>query len=95
MGLAPADLIDLARERLDALVEPEPVLVMADDQVALRGEISSARFFKIGKSDLRRAFAPGRTAMPCSIRKARIWLIVPVLRATSLDRTWWQAWRSS
>src|SRR5829696_8268400 len=50
----------------------------------MRGEISSARFFRMGKSDWRKAFAPERTAMPCSMRKARIWLIVAVRLATSL-----------
>src|SRR3954463_14235447 len=49
----------------------------------MRGEISSARFLRIGKSDWRKAFAPARTAMPCSIRKARIWLMVAVRRETS------------
>jgi len=49
---------------------------------AMRGEISSSRFFRISNSELRSARAPERTAIPCSMRKDRIWLIVAVRRET-------------
>jgi hypothetical protein len=38
--------------------------------------------------------APVLTAMPCSIRKARIWLTVAVRRESRRERTRWRAWRS-
>src|SRR6516164_6452542 len=41
------------------------------------------RFSNIAKSELRRARGPALTAMPCSMRKARIWLIVAVRRETN------------
>ena len=50
---------------------------------------------RIVNNELRRAWAPLRTAMPCSIRNARIWLIVAIRLATSLDRTRCNACRSS
>ena len=61
VGLAVADLLDLAGERLDALVEPEPVLVEADNQIAHARRHLVGRFSNIAKSDLRRALRAGAT----------------------------------
>ena len=59
--------------RLDPLVEPEPVLIEADDQIGhARRYLVLAGSSDISKSELRRARGPALTAMPCSIRKARI-----------------------
>ena len=55
--------------------------------VAMRGDISSLRFSRIANSEFRRARGPDLTAIPCSIRKARIWLIVAVRRETNRART--------
>ena len=61
----------------------------------MRGDISSSRFCRMANSELRKACAPVRTVIPCSIRKARIWLIVAVRLETSLERTRCNACRSS
>ena len=61
----------------------------------MRGDSSSARFSRMAKSDRRKELAPVRTAIPCSMRKARIWLIVAVRRDTSRARTRCSACRSS
>ena len=51
-----ADLLDLTGDRLDALVEPEPVLVEADDQVGSCAATARRR----GSSESRRAIGAGR-----------------------------------
>jgi hypothetical protein len=65
-----------------------PTLTPGDIVVMdMRGEISSVRLSKIANSDLRSALAPVRTVVPCSIRKAQIWLIFAVRRDTRRERT--------
>lgn len=61
--------------------------------VRIRGDISSFRSSRMVRNELFKARSPFRTVMPCSIRKARIWLIVAVRRDTNLDRTRCNAWR--
>jgi len=46
--------------------------IRSERRLAIRDDISSFRFFSISNRDLRRALVPALTAMPCSIRKARI-----------------------
>lgn len=53
----------------------------------MRTDISSFRCSKIASNEFLSARSPLRTVMPCSIKKALIWLIVDVRRETNRDRT--------
>ena len=95
VGLALADLLDFLRDGLDALIQPKPVFVKADNQLASSRRNLIRAIRSISKRELRRALAPALTVIPCSMRNAQIWLIVAVRRDTRRDLTRWQACRSS
>jgi hypothetical protein len=95
LGLGLAEFFNVTGDGLDALVEAAPVVVESADQLDGSRRDLVPSVLQIAKSELRSTRAPALTAMPCSIRKARIWLIVAVRRETSRDRTRWQACRSS
>ena len=58
IGFLAADFFNLAGDRLNALIEPQPILWRPTIKLLIRDEISSARFFRISNSEVRRALAP-------------------------------------
>ena len=95
LGLGPAELFNLGGDGLNALVQGAPVLIEITDQPGRSRRDLFLSLLQYCEQRVAEGTQAPSMAMPCSIRKAHIWLIVAVRRETNRERTRWHACRSS